>query len=484
MTAATSVDHYEMFINGERRPAIEGGVQAVLNPATGEQIAEVPRGTAADVDAAVAAAHAAFPGWAATSPAQRSFALLKLAERLESAQEELAVIESRNVGKPMGLAREEMEMIVDHLRFFAGAARTLEGRAAGEYLAGHTSIIRRDPLGVVGSVAPWNYPLLMAIWKICPALMTGNTLVLKPSEHTPLSVIRLAEMAADLLPAGVLNVVTGDGVPVGSALVSHPLVRMSSLTGDVDTGRALMRASADSNLKRLHLELGGKAPVIIYPDADLELAVAKVLEGGYCNSGQDCMAASRLYVADAIHDELTTALVAAVQAMAVGDPTDDATEMGPVVSAGQRDRVTGFLERASATGHVDVRAGGNGAPGGFFVAPSVVLGAQQRDEIVQKEVFGPVVSVTSFSASDDPVAWANDVEYGLAASIFTSNVTRALDVSRRLQFGTIWINDHLPVVAEMPHGGFKQSGNGNDMSVYSLEEYTELKHVMINLEAA
>jgi betaine-aldehyde dehydrogenase/aminobutyraldehyde dehydrogenase len=473
-----------MFINGERRPAISAEVQPVLNPATGEQIAEVPRGAAADVDAAVTAAEAAFPAWAATTPAERALALIRLADRLEGTQEEVAILESRNVGKPMGLAREEMEMIVDHLRFFAGAARTLEGRAAGEYLAGHTSIIRRDPLGVVGSVAPWNYPLLMAIWKICPALVTGNTLVLKPSEHTPLSVLALAELAADLLPPGVLNVVTGDGVPVGSALVGHPRVRMSSLTGSVETGRALMRASADGNLKRLHLELGGKAPVIVYEDADIELAVAKVLEGGYCNSGQDCMAASRLYVADAIHDEFTKALVMAVQGLAVGDPTDEATEMGPVVSAAQRDRVNGFLERARATGHVDVAAGGAGGPGGFFVAPSVVLGAEQRDEIVQKEVFGPVVSVTSFSASDDVVAWANDVEYGLAASLFTRNVTRALDVSRRLQFGTVWINDHLPVVAEMPHGGFKQSGNGNDMSVYSLEEYTELKHVMINLEAA
>jgi betaine-aldehyde dehydrogenase/aminobutyraldehyde dehydrogenase len=479
-----TVDRYEMFINGDHRPALEGDVQVVLNPATGEQIAEVPRGTAADVDVAVGAAEAAFDGWSQTSPAERALALLRLADRLEADQERMALIESRNVGKPMGLAREEMEMIVDHLRFFAGAARTLEGRAAGEYMAGHTSIIRRDPLGVVGSVAPWNYPLLMAIWKICPALMTGNTLVLKPSEHTPLSVLNLAAMAADLLPPGVLNVVCGDGDPVGAALVSHPRVRMSSLTGDVDTGRALMRAAADSNLKRLHLELGGKAPVLIFEDADLELAVAKVLEGGYCNSGQDCMAASRLYVADAIHDEFTSALIRAVQGLAVGVPDDEATEMGPVVSAAQQARVRGFVQRARDTGHVDVAEGGAGSEDGFFVAPTVVLGAEQHDEIVQKEVFGPVVSVTRFGASDDVAAWANDVEYGLAASIFTSNVTRALDLSRRLQFGTVWINDHLPVVAEMPHGGFKQSGNGNDMSVYSLEEYTELKHVMINLEAA
>jgi 1-pyrroline dehydrogenase len=372
-----------------------------------------------------------------------------------------------------------MEMIPDHLRFFAGAARTMEGRATAESMPGHTSMIRRDPLGVVGSVAPWNYPILMAIWKICPALMTGNTLVLKPSEHTPLTAIRFAELAADLFPKGVLNIVTGDGDPVGVALVRHPTVRMSSLTGDVSTGRAVMMAAAETNLKRVHLELGGKAPVIILPDADLDLVVEKVVEGGYCNSGQDCMAASRVYAAKEIHDALVEALVPAVQAMAVGGPESD---MGPVISPVQRDRVNGFLERAKATGHVDLQHGGEGDnPEGYFVPPTVVVGAEQHDEIVQKEVFGPVVSITSFDQNDDILAWANEVDYGLASSIFTTNAARALDLARQLQFGTVWINDHLPVVPEMPHGGFKQSGNGNDMSVYSLEEYTEIKHVMLNL---
>jgi aminobutyraldehyde dehydrogenase len=480
--ATTAVAQVQMFIDGESRPALDGKTTPVLSPATGEQIAEVPVGSAADVDVAVDAAEAAFGAWSLTAPGERSKALLKLADRFEDAEEEFAALEAANVGKPMGLAREEMEMIPDHLRFFAGAARTLEGRASGEYLAGHTSMIRRDPLGVVGSVAPWNYPLLMAIWKICPALMTGNTLVLKPSEHTPLTAIRLAELAGDLFPKGVLNIVTGDGDPVGVGLVRHPKVRMSSLTGDVATGREVMKAAAETNLKRVHLELGGKAPVIILPDADLDLVVEKVVEGGYCNSGQDCMAASRVYAAAEIHDDLVGALVPAVQALAVGGPADEGSEMGPVITPVQRDRVNGFLERARATGHVDVQHGGEGDHAdGYFVPPTVVVGAEQSDEIVQKEVFGPVVSITSFERSDDVLAWANDVEYGLASSIFTTDVARALDLSRKLQFGTVWINDHLPIVPEMPHGGFKQSGNGNDMSVYSLEEYTEIKHVMVNL---
>jgi len=480
--ATTAVSKVQMFIDGESRDAQDGRTEAVLAPATGEQIAEVPVGSAVDVDAAVEAAEAAFTSWSQTTPGERQKALLKLADRFEAVEEEFAALEAAQVGKPMALAREEMEMIPDHLRFFAGAARTIEGRAAGEYLAGHTSILRRDPLGVVGSVAPWNYPMLMAIWKICPAIMTGNTLVLKPSEHTPLTAIRFAELAGDLFPKGVLNIVTGDGDPVGVALVRHPKVRMSSLTGDVATGREVLKAAAETNLKRVHLELGGKAPVIILPDADLELTVAKIVEGGYCNSGQDCMAASRVYAAKEIHDDLVGALVPAVQGLSVGGPDSD---MGPVISPAQRDRVNGFLERAKGGGHVDLSRGGEGDNAdGYFVPPTVVVGAEQHDEIVQKEVFGPVVSVTSYGQDDDIVAWANDVEYGLAASIFTTDAARALDLSRQLQFGTVWINDHLPIVPEFPHGGFKQSGNGNDMSVYSLEEYTELKHVMVNLEAS
>jgi aminobutyraldehyde dehydrogenase len=477
--ATTAMNKAHMFIDGESRDALDGRTAPVFAPATGERIAEVPVGSPADVDAAVDAAAAAYTGWSQTTPSERQRALLKLADRLEEAAEEFAALESLNVGKPLALAREEMGMIPDHLRFFAGAARALEGRAVGEYMPGHTSMLRRDPLGVVGSVSPWNYPLLMAIWKISPALMTGNTVVLKPSEHTPLTTIRFAELAADLFPKGVLNIVCGDGDPVGVALVRHPKVRMSSLTGDVATGREVLKAAAETNLKRVHLELGGKAPVIILPDADLDLVVEKVVEGGYCNSGQDCMAASRLYAAKEIHDDLVGALVPAVQALDVGGPDSD---MGPVISPAHRERVNGFLERANDTGHVDLSRGAEGDNAdGYFVAPTVVVGAEQRDELVQREVFGPVVSITSFSENDDVVAWANDVEYGLAASIFTTNVARALDLSRRLQFGTVWINDHLPIVPEFPHGGFKQSGNGNDMSIYSLEEYTEVKHVMVNL---
>ncbi|GAY13775.1 aminobutyraldehyde dehydrogenase [Mycobacterium sp. shizuoka-1] len=473
----------QMFINGGWTDASDGAVDPVPAPATGETFAETAHGTAADVDRAVAAADAAFPGWAATPVGERARAFLTLADRVEADLTNLAEIESRNVGKPIGLALEEMGMIADHLRFFAGAARSMEGRAATEYVRGKTSIIRRDPLGVVGSVAPWNYPLLMAIWKISPALMTGNTLVLKPSEHTPFSVLRLAELAQDLFPAGVLNVVTGHGTDVGASLVSHPRVRMSSLTGSVETGRALMRASADSNLKRLHLELGGKAPVLVLADADVALAVDKIMEGAFCNSGQDCMAASRVYVHESLHDDLVAGLDKAVRALDLGDLADENTAMGPVITAAHRDRVEGFVARAKATGHTELIQGTN--PGvGFYTAPTVVVGARQGDEIVTKEVFGPVTSVTTFTDTDDVVAWANDTEYGLAASVFTNDLGRAMAITGDLQFGTVWVNDHLPVTPEMPHGGFKQSGNGKDMSIYALEEYTEIKHVMISAGVA
>lgn len=475
--------HSKMFIDGSWTDASNGAVDQVLAPATGQAFAEIAHGTVEDVDRAVAAAHAAFQEWARTPVGERARAFLKLADRVEDDQRTLAEIESQNVGKPISLALEEMEMIADHLRFFAGGARTMEGRAAAEFVRGKTSIIRRDPLGVVGSVAPWNYPLLMAIWKISPALLSGNTLVLKPSEHTPFSVLRLAELAEDLFPAGVFNVVTGDGEDVGARLVSHPKVRMSSLTGSVDTGRALMRAAADSNLKRLHLELGGKAPVLVYSDADVSFAVDKIMEGAFCNSGQDCMAASRLYVHDAVHDDLVSGLEKAVNELNLGDIADENTTMGPVITAAHRDRVEGFVTRAKATGHTELIQGRN--PGtGFYTAPTVVVGARQGDEIVSTEVFGPVTSVTRFGDDDDVIAWANDTEYGLAASVFTKDISRAMTVSSELQFGTVWINDHLPVTPEMPHGGFKQSGNGKDMSVYALEEYTEIKHVMINRESA
>lgn len=478
MSATETVQ--EMFINGERVPAAEGETEPVINPATGEAIGEVAKGSVEDVNRAVAAAEKAFPAWAAVSPAQRSLALLKLADRLEENAEEFAQLESVNVGKPIAAAREEIPFAVDHIRFFAGASRSLEGRAAGEYEPGYTSIIRRDPLGVVGSVAPWNFPLLMGVWKICPALLTGNTLVLKPSEQTPLTTLRLAELAGDLIPEGVLNIVTGHGDPVGAALVGHPRVRMSSLTGDVSTGKAVMRAAAD-NLKKIHLELGGKAPVIIFDDADIDLAVERIREGGFANSGQDCMASSRIYASEGVHDDFMSALVPAVESIAMGDPSSEDTEMGPVITERHQERVKGFVDRAMESGHAELVTGGETNGAGFFYKPTIVGGAQQGDEIVQKEVFGPVVSVTRFGSDSEVLDWANDVEYGLAASVWTKDVGRALNAARVLQFGTVWINDHMPIVAEMPHGGFKQSGHGKDMSVYAIEEYTEIKHVMARL---
>ena len=394
--------------------------------------------------------------------------------------EELAQIESQNVGKPLAVAIDEMPVCSDNIRFFAGAARLLEGRSAGEYMRGYTSMIRREPIGVVGQVAPWNYPLMMAVWKFAPALAAGNTSVLKPSEQTPLSTLRFAQLAADAIPAGVLNIITGDGEPVGAGIVRHPDVRMVSLTGDVATGKEIARAAAET-LKRVHLELGGKAPVIVFDDADPAQVAEAIKIGGYWNSGQDCTAASRVMAGPKVYDKLLEELVPAVESMKVGDPASgDDVEMGPVISKAQQDRVLGFLDRAE--GATVLTGGGTNGDRGFFVKPTVVVDVDQTDEIVQKEVFGPVVTVQKFADDDQALAWANDVPYGLAASVFTRDVARALNAARKLEFGTVWINDHIPLVSEMPHGGYKQSGYGKDLSAYSLEDYTQIKHVMVKLD--
>ncbi|HTW11411.1 MAG TPA: aminobutyraldehyde dehydrogenase [Solirubrobacteraceae bacterium] len=472
------------LIGGEAVEALAGATREVLNPATGRPIASVPEGTRADVERAVAAAAAAAAVWRDTTPGRRAQALLHLADLLDEHSEELAQLESANVGKPITLARQENPISADNLRFFAAAARTLEGRAAGEYVSGHTSMVRREPIGVVGQIAPWNYPLQMAIWKLGPALAAGNTVVLKPSELTPLTLLRFAELVAEreILPPGVLNVITGDGEHVGAAIVDHPEVRLVSITGDVRTGK-IVASAATANLKKVHLELGGKAPMIVLDDADIEAVVQGIRLGGFLNSGQDCTACSRVIASERIHDQLIAALRPAIQSLEVGDPAaGERIEMGPVISAEHRDRVHGFLERAAAGGATVLISGSAPEGSGSFVAPTVVGGVTQEMEIVQRELFGPVVTVQRFAEDSQALDWANGVDYGLAASVWTRDLARALAMSRRLHFGTVWVNDHLPFMSEMPHGGFKQSGYGKDMSVYAVQEYTQIKHVMVSLQ--